>query len=88
MTRVRFLTAVAILALASPRLDAQQPTVIPLSLGDAARLAAQQSALSQGLKSLRRGHMLELQFPEPSTYAHSPGEVPQQDFENMHLLSG
>ncbi|HEY8683966.1 MAG TPA: hypothetical protein VIO57_00005, partial [Chloroflexota bacterium] len=48
--RARFLTAAAILALASPRLDAQQQTVIPLSLGDAARLAAQQSALSQGAR--------------------------------------
>lgn len=48
--RARFLTAAAILALASPRLDAQQPTVLPLSLGDAARLAAQQSALSRGAR--------------------------------------
>jgi outer membrane protein len=48
--RVLLLTAGAILAFASPRLDAQQPTVLPLSLGDAARLAAQQSALSKGAR--------------------------------------
>ena len=48
--RVRFLGAAAILLLASPRLDAQQPTVLSLSLGDAGRLAAQQSALAQGAR--------------------------------------
>jgi hypothetical protein len=32
--------------------------------------------------------MLELQFPEPSTYAHSPGEVPQHGFKNMNLFGG
>lgn len=48
--RVRLLSAAAILAFASPRLDAQQPTVLPLSLGDAARLAAQQSAPAQGAR--------------------------------------
>jgi outer membrane protein len=48
--RVRFLTAAAILAFASPCLDAQQPTVLPLSLGDAGRLAAQQSAQAQGAR--------------------------------------
>ncbi len=35
---------------ASPRLDAQQPTVLSLSLGDAGRLAAQQSALAKGAR--------------------------------------
>ena len=45
-----FLTAAALIALASHRLDAQQPTVLPLSLGDAARLAAQQSALAKGAR--------------------------------------
>jgi outer membrane protein TolC len=48
--RVRFTIAVAITVLASPVLGAQQPTTIPLSLGDAARLAAHQSALAQGAR--------------------------------------
>ena len=48
--RALFLTAAALLAVASHRLDAQQPTVLPLSLGDAARLAAQQSALAKGAR--------------------------------------
>jgi len=48
--RALFLTGAAIIALAAPLLDAQQPTVLPLSLGDAARLAAQQSALAQGAR--------------------------------------
>ena len=48
--RALFLTAAALIALASPRLDAQQPTELALSLGDAARLAAQQSALAQGAR--------------------------------------
>ena len=48
--RVRFLTAAAILLFASPRLDAQQPTVLSLSLGDAGRLAAQQSAQAKGAR--------------------------------------
>ena len=48
--RALFLTAAALIALASHRLDAQQPTVLPLSLGDAARLAAQQSALAKGAR--------------------------------------
>jgi outer membrane protein len=48
--RVRFLSAAAILLFASPRLDAQQPTVLPLSLGDAGRLAAQQSAPAKGAR--------------------------------------
>ena len=38
------------IAFASPPLGAQQPTVLPLSLGDAARLAAQQSAMAQGAR--------------------------------------
>ena len=33
-----------------PPVGAQQPTVLPLSLGDAARLAAQQSAMAQGAR--------------------------------------
>ena len=48
--RALFLTAAALLAVASHRLDAQQPTALPLSLGDAARLAAQQSALAKGAR--------------------------------------
>ena len=48
--RVRLLTAAAILLFASPRLPAQQPTVLSISLGDAGRLAAQQSALAQGAR--------------------------------------
>ena len=48
--RALFLTAAALIALASHRLDAQQPTALPLSLGDAARLAAQQSALAKGAR--------------------------------------
>jgi outer membrane protein TolC len=48
--RARLLTATAIIALASSRLDAQQSVVLPLSLGDAARLAAQQSAQAQGAR--------------------------------------
>jgi outer membrane protein len=48
--RALFLTGAAIIALAAPLLDAQQPTVLPLSLGDAARLAAQQSALARGAR--------------------------------------
>ncbi|HEV2018320.1 MAG TPA: hypothetical protein VGQ98_08480, partial [Gemmatimonadaceae bacterium] len=46
--RLLFLGTAVIIALASPRLRAQQPTILPLSLGDAGRLAAQQSALAQG----------------------------------------
>ncbi|MDQ6870619.1 MAG: TolC family protein [Gemmatimonadota bacterium] len=42
--------AAATLALASAPLHAQQPTLLPLSLGDAARLAAQQSAMAQGAR--------------------------------------
>ena len=38
------------IALVSPRLSAQDTTVISLSLGDAGRLAAQQSALAQGAR--------------------------------------
>lgn len=44
------LTAAAMLALASASLHAQQPTLLPLSLGDAARLAAQQSAVARGAR--------------------------------------
>ena len=42
--------AAAVIALASPPLLAQQPTLLSLSLGDAARLAAQQSAQAQGAR--------------------------------------
>jgi outer membrane protein TolC len=49
-TRALLLSAAAMIALASPTLGAQQPTVLPLSLGDAARLAAQQSAMAQGAR--------------------------------------
>lgn len=60
-TRLRALAIVASIALASRGIAAQQPTtpvpgpapageVIPLSLGDAARLAARQSALAQGAR--------------------------------------
>jgi len=42
--------AAAMIALASAPLHAQQPTLLPLSLGDAARLAAQQSAAAQGAR--------------------------------------
>jgi outer membrane protein TolC len=48
--RALLLSAAAMIALASPTLGAQQPTVLPLSLGDAARLAAQQSAMAQGAR--------------------------------------
>jgi len=48
--RALFLTAAALIALASHRLDAQQPIELALSLGDAARLAAQQSALAKGAR--------------------------------------
>jgi outer membrane protein TolC len=49
--RVLAFAAAAMIALASPPLNAQQqPTVLPLSLGDAARLAAQQSAMAQGAR--------------------------------------
>ncbi|HEV2018614.1 MAG TPA: TolC family protein [Gemmatimonadaceae bacterium] len=46
--RLLFPGTAVIIALASPQLHAQQPTVLPLSLGDAGRLAAQQSALARG----------------------------------------
>jgi outer membrane protein len=46
--RALFLTAAGMIAFVSPRLPAQDTTVISLSLGDAGRLAAQQSALAQG----------------------------------------
>src|SRR3954470_3445940 len=48
--RVRLTAAVALTLLASAQLGAQQPNVIPLSLGDAGRLAAHQSALAQGAR--------------------------------------
>jgi len=48
--RALLLSAAAMIALASPTIRAQQPTVLPLSLGDAARLAAQQSAMAQGAR--------------------------------------
>ncbi|MEO8910684.1 MAG: TolC family protein [Gemmatimonadaceae bacterium] len=42
--------ATATIFFVSPALSAQQPTTISLSLGDAGRLAAQQSALAQGAR--------------------------------------
>ena len=48
--RALLLSAAAMIALSSPTLGAQQPAVLPLSLGDAARLAAQQSAVAQGAR--------------------------------------
>jgi len=79
--RVRFLTAAAILLFASPRLDAQQPTVLSLSLGDAGRLAAQQSALAKGARlradeaqarvRQRRGDLL----PTVSSYVQEAGRT-------------
>ena len=48
--RVVSLTAAAMVAFVSSRLPAQDTTVISLSLGDAGRLAAQQSALAQGAR--------------------------------------
>jgi outer membrane protein TolC len=48
--RALLTAAVAVIALASPPLHAQQATLLPLSLGDAARLAAQQSAMAQGAR--------------------------------------
>ncbi|MGH7652893.1 MAG: TolC family protein [Gemmatimonadaceae bacterium] len=47
--RVMVVTSAALTVLASPRLHAQQ-AAMPLSLGDAARLAAQQSALAEGAR--------------------------------------
>ena len=44
------LTAAAMMAFVSPRLSAQDTSVISLSLGDAGRLAAQQSVLAQGAR--------------------------------------
>ena len=48
--RFAFLTAIASIAVASPRIDAQQTPIISLTLGDAARLAARQSALARGAR--------------------------------------
>ena len=45
-----FLTAVASIAIASAPADAQQAPVVSLTLGDAARLAARQSALARGAR--------------------------------------
>ncbi|MGH7603004.1 MAG: TolC family protein [Gemmatimonadaceae bacterium] len=47
--RAMLVTSAAVTLVASARLDAQQPA-IPLSLGDAARLAAKQSALAEGAR--------------------------------------
>lgn len=47
---LRIAALATMLAIASTALDAQQPAVIALTLGDAARLAAQQSALAQGAR--------------------------------------
>jgi len=48
--RALLLSAVAMIVFASSPLGAQQPAVLPLSLGDAARLAAQHSATAQGAR--------------------------------------
>ncbi|HEX9309213.1 MAG TPA: TolC family protein [Gemmatimonadaceae bacterium] len=48
--RVHFLTAVAIFALAPLGANAQNAPVVPLTLGEAARLAARQSAIAQGAR--------------------------------------
>src|SRR6202171_5465362 len=48
--RALFLSAAAIITFASPPLASQQSAVLPLSLGDAARLAAQHSAMAQGAR--------------------------------------
>ena len=48
--RLAFFGALACIALASAPADAQQTPVISLTLGDAARLAARQSALAQGAR--------------------------------------
>src|SRR6202171_6392288 len=49
-SRALLLTAAVMIAFASTPLAAQQPTALPLSLGDAARLAAQHSAIAQGAR--------------------------------------
>src|ERR1700682_5568432 len=49
-SRALLLTAAVMIAFASTPLAAQQPTALPLSLGDAARLAAQHSAMAQGAR--------------------------------------
>src|SRR5438477_8255852 len=48
--RVHFLTAVAIFALAPLGANAQNAPAVPLTLGEAARLAARQSAIAQGAR--------------------------------------
>ena len=48
--RIAFLTAIASIAIASLPVDAQQTPAISLTLGDAARLAARQSALARGAR--------------------------------------
>ena len=48
--RLAFFTAVTPIAIASAPASAQQPPVISLTLGDAARLAARQSALARGAR--------------------------------------
>ena len=48
--RLAFFGALASIAIASALVDAQQTPVVSLTLGDAARLAARQSALAQGAR--------------------------------------
>ena len=48
--RLVFLTTLALIAVAAAPLGAQQPSVVSLTLGDAARLAARQSALARGAR--------------------------------------
>ncbi len=79
--RTLFLTAAAMIALSSAHLDAQQPGALPLSLGDAARLAAQQSASAQGARlradeaqarvRQRRADLL----PDVSSYVQEAGRT-------------
>jgi len=48
--RLAFLSTLAVIAVAAAPVGAQQPSVVSLTLGDAARLAARQSALARGAR--------------------------------------
>jgi outer membrane protein TolC len=79
--RLRLLAAALLTALVAQTLPAQQLPVTPLTLGDAARLAAQQSALAQGARlradeaearvKQRRADLL----PSFSTYLQEAGRT-------------
>jgi len=80
--RYRALAAVASISIAAPAFAQQQPdAAIPLSLGDAARLAARQSAIAQGARLRadeaqarvreRRGDLL----PNVSSYLQQSGHT-------------